>query len=290
MSVLSQFGVDLTELALARKLDALVEGPRIMDVSRLARSFISFRIFTPVLVGAPGVGKTALVRLVARDFAIGRMSSSTHVPRIGRTVEIDLAQVHREARNSDTFARWLADIAGEASATGALVFLDNMDVLFDLEAGFYQNLAISVALKRESNIIGALKAATWERLVSELSPYVHRMWPQFVEPMSPEDSIRLVHKLVPDLVLRHRVLIGGNTNYKGFDLRVMPPMDHVSGMLREGKCVIVLAAVREEFHIQIFDSDGEKVVNAHEKHLTDVFRGRAKLQRVEDLKKQLEGL
>jgi len=70
----------------------------------------------------------------------------------------------------------------------------------------------------------------------------------------------------------------------GYDLRLMSSLDDVSGIPREGKNLIIVAAVNSVLHFRIFDGDGEEVVGTDEKRLTD------KARQIEDLRKQLESL
>jgi len=69
-----------------------------------------------------------------------------------------------------------------------------------------------------------------------------------------------------------------------YDLRLMSSVTEVGDIPREGKHLVVVAAVGEVLHFRIFDGDGQKVVETDEKSLT----GQA--QQIADLKKQLQDL
>jgi len=68
----------------------------------------------------------------------------------------------------------------------------------------------------------------------------------------------------------------------GFDLRLMPPLNDVSGIPTEGKNLIIVAAVGKVLYFRIFD--GKEVFNKDESSLTKQAR------QIEDLRKQLESL
>src|SRR5208337_2300194 len=70
----------------------------------------------------------------------------------------------------------------------------------------------------------------------------------------------------------------------GFDLRLMSPLNDVSGIPTEGKDLIIVAAVNNVLHFRIFDGDGKVVVDTDEQRLTEQAR------QIEDLRKQLQSL
>ena len=70
----------------------------------------------------------------------------------------------------------------------------------------------------------------------------------------------------------------------GFDLRLMPVLNDVSGIPTEGKNLIIVTAVNNVLHFRIFDSDGKMAVDTDEESLTE------QAQQIEDLRKQLKSL
>ncbi len=69
-----------------------------------------------------------------------------------------------------------------------------------------------------------------------------------------------------------------------YDLRMMSSVNDIESLPREGKNLIVVAAVGQVLHVRIFDSDGKTVVDADETKLTDTVEG------VQALKQRLGGL
>jgi WD40 repeat protein len=70
----------------------------------------------------------------------------------------------------------------------------------------------------------------------------------------------------------------------GFDLRLMPPLNDVSGIPIAGETLVVVAAVKGVLHFRIFDGHGTAVVDTDETRLAEQPR------QIEDLRKQLESL
>jgi len=68
------------------------------------------------------------------------------------------------------------------------------------------------------------------------------------------------------------------------DLRLMSSVNDVSDIPKEGKNLIIVAAVDNVLHFRMFDGDGKVVVDTDEKRLTEQAR------QIEDLRKQLVGL
>jgi Leucine Rich repeat len=71
---------------------------------------------------------------------------------------------------------------------------------------------------------------------------------------------------------------------QGVELRLMSSVNDVSGIPREGKNLIIVAAVDDVLHFRTFDGDGKTVVDTDEKRLTEQVR------QIEDLRKRLEKL
>jgi hypothetical protein len=70
----------------------------------------------------------------------------------------------------------------------------------------------------------------------------------------------------------------------GFDLRLMSPLNDVSGVPTEGKNLIIVAAVKDVLHFRILDGAGKVVVDTNEKRLTE------QAGRIKDLKEQLKSV
>src|SRR4051812_48075694 len=71
---------------------------------------------------------------------------------------------------------------------------------------------------------------------------------------------------------------------EAYDLRLMSSVPDVSGIPREGRNLVVVAAVGEELHFRIFDGDGQQIVDTDARSLT----GQA--QQIADLNIQLQDL
>jgi putative OPT family oligopeptide transporter len=67
----------------------------------------------------------------------------------------------------------------------------------------------------------------------------------------------------------------------GYDLRLMSPVENVSGIPTEGKNLVVVATVNNELNFRVFDEDGKVVVDTDEKKLKEQDT------QIEDLRKQL---
>ncbi len=78
---------------------------------------------------------------------------------------------------------------------------------------------------------------------------------------------------------------GAGCDVRGWcDLGLMSSLNDVKDIPKEGKNLIIVAAVKNELHFRIFDGDGQRVVDTDEKRRTGQAR------QIEDLRKQLESL
>src|SRR5262245_57134319 len=118
---LDAFGRDLTELAHQGKLDPFVG--RAAELERLLQVLSCRARNNPLLVGEPGVGKTALVEGLARLIAEGAAPPAFAALRV---VTLDLARMALGTRHAEKFLRdsFLAALSEACRAPNVLLFLD----------------------------------------------------------------------------------------------------------------------------------------------------------------------
>jgi ATP-dependent Clp protease ATP-binding subunit ClpC len=116
--VLDNFGHDLTKLATEDKLDPIVG--REKEIERVAQVLSRRKKNNPVLIGEPGVGKTAIAEGLAMRIVQKKVSRVLHGKRV---VTLDLAAVMNElekAKDVILFIDELHTIVGAGGASGSL--------------------------------------------------------------------------------------------------------------------------------------------------------------------------
>jgi ATP-dependent Clp protease ATP-binding subunit ClpC len=124
-SALTQFGRDLTALARNGKLEPLIG--RKEELKQLVRSLGQMRKSNPLLIGEPGVGKTALVEGLAQFIALEAGTAALEVKRL---VEISLSQLVAGTKYRGDFESRLNAVIAEAGPdSGVVLFIDELHLL-----------------------------------------------------------------------------------------------------------------------------------------------------------------
>lgn len=125
--LLSKLGRNLTELAAAGRLDALVGRGRELD--EVIDTLLKRRANNPLLVGEPGVGKTAIVEGLALKIVSGSLDVRALADR--RLVELDVASLLAGTQLRGAFSEKLQQIRNEVRRADGqvIVFFDEMHTL-----------------------------------------------------------------------------------------------------------------------------------------------------------------
>ncbi|MGB9791835.1 MAG: ATP-dependent chaperone ClpB [Thermacetogeniaceae bacterium] len=205
---LERYGRDLTALARAGKLDPVIgrdeEIRRVMEIlSRRTKN-------NPVLIGEPGVGKTAIVeglarRIAARDVPEGLKDKRIIALDLGALVagakyrgefEERLKAVIREVENSNgqiiLFIDELHNVVGAGAAEGAM------------DAG---NLLKPALARGELRVIGATTIDEYRKHIEKDAALERRFQPVLVNPPSVEDTISILRGLKERYEVHHGVRI-----------------------------------------------------------------------------------
>ncbi|MBO06861.1 MAG: ATP-dependent Clp protease ATP-binding subunit ClpC [Acidobacteria bacterium] len=122
---LSEFSRDLTELAAQKVLDPLIG--REQELKRIIQILCRRTKNNPVLIGEPGVGKTALVEGLAQKIVVGDVPRFLHGKRI---LALDISSVVAGTKYRGQFEERLKSIIKELDANkDILVFIDELHTL-----------------------------------------------------------------------------------------------------------------------------------------------------------------
>jgi ATP-dependent Clp protease ATP-binding subunit ClpC len=205
---LATFGTDLTELARRGVLDPVIdregEIERVMQVlGRRAKN-------TPVLVGYPGVGKTAVVLGLAQRVAAGRVPARMRYTRI---VQLDPAALIAGARARGQFEERLQAVLHEVheSEGGIVLFVDEFHAIAGAgasEGGFDFAQMIKLALAAgDLRLIGATTPEEYRRSLERDAALERRLTPVWVPEPSPVQTLAILHGLRPRLEDHHGVTL-----------------------------------------------------------------------------------
>jgi ATP-dependent Clp protease ATP-binding subunit ClpC len=141
-----EFVFDLTQAAREGRLDPVIG--RAGEVEQTIEILCRRMHNNPVLVGEPGVGKTAIVEEVARWIATGKVPERLAEKRL---VSLDLAPIAPASTSPTALEKRLGEAVNEIVQAGAIIFLDEWHGLVGAGAADGENEAAHIvkrALRR----------------------------------------------------------------------------------------------------------------------------------------------
>lgn len=206
---LNSFGRDLTKMAIAGKIDPVIG--RDAEMERLLQILGRRCKNNPVLIGEPGVGKTAIIEGIAQKIVEG---SCPEVLKKKRIIILDLALMVAGTKYRGEFEGRLKATMEELRVDrNVILFIDEIHALVgagNAEGTMDASHILKPELSRgEIQIIGATTLSEYRKYIEKDGALERRFQPIIVDPPSVEDTVKILEGLRDNYEAFHKTRFTG---------------------------------------------------------------------------------
>lgn len=300
--LLSKYTRSLTKLAQEDKLDPVIG--RDSEIMRIMQILSRRTKNNPILIGEPGVGKTAVVEGLAQRVAKGDVPDSLKDKDI---VSLDLGSLLAGTKYRGEFEERLKGIMKEIDkAEGKIIlFVDEIHMIVgagSTEGSMDAANMLKPALARgELRAIGATTIKEYQKYIEKDAALARRFQPVFIEEPSKEDTTAILRGLKEKYELYHGVRITDDAITSAVDLstryltsRYLPDkavdlIDEASSSLKmqlENKPAELEDASRKIMRLEIENA----ALNKDIENSTDEIKNKKSLSRIKEIKNDIANL
>ena len=205
---LARFSKDLTELARRGKLDPVIG--RDEEIRRVIKVLARRTKNNPVIIGEPGVGKTAIVEGLAQRIVAGDIPTSLANKKL---LQLDISAMLAGAKYRGEFEERMKAVIKEITeAEGRyVIFIDEMHTIVGagaaegaVDAG---NMLKPALARGELRVVGATTLDEYRTHIEKDPALERRFQPVFVAPPSVEDAVAILRGLKERYEVHHGVRI-----------------------------------------------------------------------------------
>lgn len=203
--VLDKFGNDMTRAAEQDRLDPVVG--REVEIERLAQILSRRKKNNPVLIGEPGVGKSAIVEGLALRIVQRKVSRVLFGKRV---ISLDMASLVAGTKYRGQFEERVKAILNELSKNrDVILFIDELHTIVGAgnAAGSMDaaNLLKPALARGEIQCIGATTLDEYRKNIEKDGALERRFQKVMVEPTTPEETLTILHNIKDKYEMHHNV-------------------------------------------------------------------------------------
>ena len=207
-SALEQYGMNLTDIAREGKLDPVIG--RDAEIRRVSQVLTRRTKNNPVLIGEPGVGKTAVVEGLAQRIVAGDVADSLKGKQL---ISLDMSALVAGAKYRGEFEERLKAVLKEINdAEGEIItFVDELHTLMGAGGGegsvAAANMLKPMLARGELRLIGATTLNEYREYIEKDAALERRLQQVFVGEPSVEDTVAILRGLKERYEAHHKVVI-----------------------------------------------------------------------------------
>jgi len=242
---LDHFGRDLTEMARRGRLDPIIG--RQLEIERVTQILSRRKKNNPVLIGEPGVGKTAIVEGLAQRIVEGKVPQTLENKRV---VTLDMASLVAGTKYRGQFEERLKSVMTEImNSRDVIIFIDELHTIVGAggaEGSLDASNIFKPALSRgELQCIGATTLNEYRKYIEKDGALERRFQMVMVEQPNEEDCVKILNGLRPKYEEHHKIAISDDA----IEASVKLSSRYISGKFQPDKSIDVLDEAGSRAHL-----------------------------------------
>lgn len=258
---LDHFGRDLTELARKGKLDPIIG--RDNEIERVSQILSRRKKNNPVLIGEPGVGKTAIAEGLAQRIVAGKVPQTLENKRI---VCLDMASLVAGTKYRGQFEERMKAVMNEIiNSKDVILFIDELHTIVGAggaEGSLDASNIFKPSLSRgEIQCIGATTLNEYRKYIEKDGALERRFQTVMIDPPSREDTIKILKGLRPRYEEHHKIKISD----EAIESAVKLSDRYITGKYQPDKAIDAIDEAGSRAHLatctrpEIFDKVEQKI-------------------------------
>ena len=282
--VLDNFGTDMTRAAAENKLDPIVG--REKEIERLVQILSRRKKNNPVLIGEPGVGKSAIVEGLALRIVRRKVS---HILFDKRVINLDMASVVAGTKYRGQFEERIKAILNELSKNpNIILFIDEIHTIVGAGSASGSmdaaNMLKPALARGEIQCIGATTLDEYRKSVEKDGALERRFQKVIVDPTTQEETLQILKNIKPRYEEHHNVtytdgaletcvrLTGRYINDRNFPDKAIDALDEAGSRVHVSNVTVPKAIEELEARIEDVKREKQTAVRSQNFELAASFR------------------
>ncbi len=245
---LDHYGRDLTELARRSRLDPIIG--RTEEIERVSQILSRRKKNNPVLIGEPGVGKTAIAEGLAQRIVEGKVPQILENKRI---VTLDMASLVAGTKYRGQFEERLKAVMQEIiNSKDVIIFIDELHTIVGAggaEGSLDASNIFKPALSRgELQCIGATTLNEYRKYIEKDGALERRFQTVMIDQPSEEETVQILRGLRPKYEEHHKLVISD----EALEAAVKLSNRYISGRFQPDKAIDVIDEAGSRAHLATY--------------------------------------